>query len=291
MIDALDMKFDMLTTLMESCLDQLNIDILDEANENIANVPNQSAENAQNKRPDLNEINAKLNEVNAKLSKLTPNSDGYKRLLLTKQNLEAQYKYLQNKANQPQQAKTEPVEAKLVTGNMPAKNAQNPVVTFTMENGDVIKAELYPEIAPNTVNNYISLIKKSYYDGLQKIIITYNTNCELHESPFYRDPLTNIDYFLDDDGIAHVCDGSKATGEGSILSEITIGGVTYPVKVIDGEAFDMNNNITKVVIPESITNIKSYAFYYCQNLAYANIPSNVVEIGQYSFIRKQKVIG
>lgn len=44
--------------------------------------------------------------------------------------------------------------------------AQNPVVTIEMENGDVIKAELYPEIAPNTVNNFISLIQKGYYDGL-----------------------------------------------------------------------------------------------------------------------------
>ena len=34
----------------------------------------------------------------------------------------------------------------------------NPVVTITMENGDVIKAELYPEVAPNTVNNFISLV-------------------------------------------------------------------------------------------------------------------------------------
>ena len=42
----------------------------------------------------------------------------------------------------------------------------NPVVTIEMENGGVIKAELYPEIAPNTVNNFISLIKKGYYDGL-----------------------------------------------------------------------------------------------------------------------------
>ena len=42
----------------------------------------------------------------------------------------------------------------------------NPIVTITMENGDVIKAELYPEIAPNTVNNFISLINKGFYDGL-----------------------------------------------------------------------------------------------------------------------------
>ena len=42
----------------------------------------------------------------------------------------------------------------------------NPVVTFEMENGDIIKAELYPEIAPNTVKNFISLVKKGYYDGL-----------------------------------------------------------------------------------------------------------------------------
>ncbi len=42
----------------------------------------------------------------------------------------------------------------------------NPVITITMENGDVIKAELYPEIAPNTVNNFISLIKKGFYNGL-----------------------------------------------------------------------------------------------------------------------------
>lgn len=44
--------------------------------------------------------------------------------------------------------------------------AQNPIVTITMENGDVIKAELYPEVAPNTVNNFISLVKKGFYDGL-----------------------------------------------------------------------------------------------------------------------------
>ena len=42
----------------------------------------------------------------------------------------------------------------------------NPIVTITMENGDCIKAELYPEVAPNSVNNFISLVKKGFYDGL-----------------------------------------------------------------------------------------------------------------------------
>lgn len=43
---------------------------------------------------------------------------------------------------------------------------KNPVVTFEMMDGDLIKAELYPETAPNSVNNFISLVKKGYYDGL-----------------------------------------------------------------------------------------------------------------------------
>ena len=42
----------------------------------------------------------------------------------------------------------------------------NPLVTFEMENGDIFRAELYPEVAPNTVNNFISLVKKGFYDGL-----------------------------------------------------------------------------------------------------------------------------
>ena len=42
----------------------------------------------------------------------------------------------------------------------------NPIVTFEMENGDIMKAELYPNIAPNTVNNFISLVQNGFYDGL-----------------------------------------------------------------------------------------------------------------------------
>ena len=44
--------------------------------------------------------------------------------------------------------------------------AQNPIVTIEMENGSLIKAELYPQVAPNSVNNFISLIQKGFYDGL-----------------------------------------------------------------------------------------------------------------------------
>ena len=43
---------------------------------------------------------------------------------------------------------------------------KNPIVTIEMENGKVMKAELYPQIAPNTVANFISLVKKGFYDGL-----------------------------------------------------------------------------------------------------------------------------
>ena len=43
---------------------------------------------------------------------------------------------------------------------------QNPIVTIEMENGGIMKAELYPQTAPNTVNNFISLVKKGFYDGL-----------------------------------------------------------------------------------------------------------------------------
>lgn len=45
-----------------------------------------------------------------------------------------------------------------------AKN--NPIVTIEMENGSIIKVELYPDVAPNTVKNFISLVQKNYYDGL-----------------------------------------------------------------------------------------------------------------------------
>ena len=43
---------------------------------------------------------------------------------------------------------------------------KNPIVTITMENGDVIKAELYPEVAPNSVNNFLNLVNNKFYDGL-----------------------------------------------------------------------------------------------------------------------------
>lgn len=44
--------------------------------------------------------------------------------------------------------------------------AQNPIVTFEMENGDIFKAELYPDVAPQSVNNFVSLVGKGFYNGL-----------------------------------------------------------------------------------------------------------------------------
>ncbi len=47
-----------------------------------------------------------------------------------------------------------------------SKNGNNPIVTFQMENGKTFKAELYPDKAPNTVNNFLELVNKKFYDGL-----------------------------------------------------------------------------------------------------------------------------
>jgi peptidyl-prolyl cis-trans isomerase B (cyclophilin B) len=47
----------------------------------------------------------------------------------------------------------------------PTVSAKNPIVTIEMDNGKTIKVELYPDVAPNTVNNFISLVKKGFYDG------------------------------------------------------------------------------------------------------------------------------
>lgn len=45
-------------------------------------------------------------------------------------------------------------------------NGKKPVVTIEMENGNIIKVELYPEVAPETVNNFVSLVQKGFYDGI-----------------------------------------------------------------------------------------------------------------------------
>ena len=62
--------------------------------------------------------------------------------------------------------------------------AQNPIVTFEMENGGKMVAELYPEVAPNTVNNFISLVQSGFYNGL---IFHRVIPCLLYTSPSPRD--------------------------------------------------------------------------------------------------------
>ncbi|MDQ0193937.1 peptidylprolyl isomerase [Paenibacillus wynnii] len=59
----------------------------------------------------------------------------------------------------PQETAAAPAEG------VPSETASHPVVTIEMDNGGIIKAELYPEVAPNTVNNFISLIQKGFYNG------------------------------------------------------------------------------------------------------------------------------
>ncbi|MDO3408452.1 peptidylprolyl isomerase [Saccharibacillus sp. CPCC 101409] len=57
-------------------------------------------------------------------------------------------------------------EEQTTPGETTTNGEQNPIVTIEMDNGGIIKLELYPEVAPNTVDNFISLINKGFYDGL-----------------------------------------------------------------------------------------------------------------------------
>lgn len=65
---------------------------------------------------------------------------------------------------QPAATQTETAEAGAETTT--GAGDKNPIVTLEMDNGGIIKLELYPEVAPNTVNNFISLVKSGFYDGL-----------------------------------------------------------------------------------------------------------------------------
>lgn len=73
---------------------------------------------------------------------------------------------------------------------------ENPIVTFEMENGDIMKAELYPEIAPNTVNNFVSLVQKGYYDGLifHRVINGFMIRADVRTEPVWaaRDTTSRV---------------------------------------------------------------------------------------------------
>ena len=82
---------------------------------------------------------------------------------------------------------------------------ENPIVTFEMENGDIMKAELYPEIAPNTVNNFISLVKKGYYDGLifHRVISGFMIQGGCPDGTGMGGPGYNIKGEFDQNGVAN----------------------------------------------------------------------------------------
>lgn len=82
---------------------------------------------------------------------------------------------------------------------------QYPIVTFEMENGDIMKAELYPEIAPNTVNNFISLVKKGYYDGLifHRVISGFMIQGGCPDGTGMGGPGYNIKGEFDQNGVAN----------------------------------------------------------------------------------------
>ena len=72
----------------------------------------------------------------------------------------------QNQSSGSSQAPVQQETAEPAAQNVPDPDASHPIVTIEMDSGQTIKAELYPEVAPNTVNNFISLVDQGFYDGL-----------------------------------------------------------------------------------------------------------------------------
>ena len=82
---------------------------------------------------------------------------------------------------------------------------KNPIVTFEMENGDIMKAELYPEIAPNTVNNFISLVNRGFYNGLifHRVINGFMIQGGCHDGNGMGDPGYSIKGEFSQNGFAN----------------------------------------------------------------------------------------
>ncbi|MBO5141709.1 MAG: peptidylprolyl isomerase [Clostridia bacterium] len=80
-----------------------------------------------------------------------------------------------NQENNGTQTNNDKEEQKLETNDKYASVEQNPVVTMEMDNGNIVKIELYPQIAPTTVENFIDLIEKGFYNGLtfHRVIPTF----------------------------------------------------------------------------------------------------------------------
>lgn len=107
----------------------------------------------------FNAVNVKLNGKDVQVDSMSHDGTTYL-------SLRAVAEMFNTKVDWENETKTVEINDKGTSDSNTNINKENPLVTIEMENGDKIKMEFYPEVAPNTVNNFISLINKGYYNGL-----------------------------------------------------------------------------------------------------------------------------
>lgn len=142
--------------------------------------------------------------------------------------------------------------------------AQNPIATITMEDGSVIKVELYPEIAPNTVNNFISLASSGFYDGLifHRVIKNFmiqggDPNGTGTGGPNYsiKGEFTSNGFKNDLKHTEGVISMARSTAKDSAGSQFFIMAVTYPS--LDGEYASFGKVIEGLDVVHQIENVST----------------------------------